>query len=77
MGDGLADEWKRCATYTRINPVPCPRCGGKLVFKDTCGSLKPGHPYTFFSAKTAVTFIQLSNDLRKCALSVAVLVINK
>jgi len=26
---------------------------------------KPVHPYTFFSAKTAVTFIQLS-DLRKC-----------
>ena len=28
---------------------------------------KPGHPYTFFSAKTAVTFIQLSDDLLKCA----------
>ena len=58
---------------TRINPDPCPRCGGKLEFKDTCGSLKTGSPVAFFSAKTAVTFIQLSDDLRKCALSVAVL----
>ena len=38
---------------------------------------KPDRPYTFFSAKTAVTFIQLSDDLRKCALSVAVLKITK
>ena len=26
---------------------------------------EPDRPYTFFSAKTAVAFVQLSNDLRK------------
>lgn len=30
---------------------------------------EPDRPYTFFSAKTAVACVQLSNDLRKCASS--------
>ena len=27
---------------------------------------KPAHPWTFFSAKTAVTFIRLNADLLRC-----------
>ena len=30
---------------------PCPRCGGKMEFKETVGSLKTGSPVHFFQCK--------------------------
>ena len=30
---------------------PCPRCGGKMEFKETVGSLKTGSPVQFFQCK--------------------------
>ena len=50
---------------THIHHEPCPRCGGKLVFKDTVESPTTRQLYAFSGAKTAATFIQLNADLLK------------
>ena len=44
---------------------PCPRCGGELSLRHTVETPEPEHPYTFFGAKTAATFIQLNADHRE------------
>ena len=43
---------------THIHHEPCSRCGGKLVFKDTCESPKTGSPVHFFRCEDCATFNQ-------------------
>jgi hypothetical protein len=77
MGDGLADEWRRLCNLPVSILTLVRIVAANWSLRTHVEASKPGRPYTFFSAKTAVTFNQLSKNLRKCALSVAVLKIIK
>ena len=46
-----------------ITHRPCPRCGGKLEFRDTVESHTTAPPVDFFGVKTAATFMQSNTNL--------------
>ena len=64
MGDGLADEWRRkcnlpVSILTLVRVV-----AANWSLRTQSEASKLDHPCTFFSAKTAATFIQLNAEPR-------------